>query len=181
MRKFSLLVICIFLFSGITAQEKTEKIKWQANRPLSWNDFKAKPDYTNSYSANTNSGFSYSWTYSTASGKPVLEHEVHTNFYPGKSWVKDVQDKEYLLAHEQLHFDISELHARKLRRELENYIPGRNIRQDLKKIYNSIEAQRVAMQNKFDRETSHSANKVAEEKWRDFVSKELEKLERYSS
>ena len=115
--KKSGLLICLLLFFSITfSQEEQEKIKWQANRHLTWNDFKAAPDTTLSYSANTNSGISYSWNYSTATGVPVLEHEVFTNFYPNRSWVQDdIHDEEYLLGHEQLHFDISELHARKLR------------------------------------------------------------------
>lgn len=148
---------------------------------LTWEDFKAQPDKSNSYSANTNSGISYSWNYSTASGKPVLEHEVFTNFYPNLSWVKQIQDEEYLLAHEQLHFDISELHARKLRKALDGYEIGRNIRLDLKRIYKRIEAERDSMQNQFDKETSHSENKSAEMRWRKFVGDELESLKDYSS
>ena len=79
-----------------------------------------------------------------------------------------------------MHFDISELHARKLREALADYEIGRNIRQDLKRIYNKIESERVSMQNKFDRETSHSENRSEEMKWRKFVAEELKKLEEYS-
>ncbi len=164
------------------SQEEQEKIKWQEGRLLSWEDFKAEPDATLPYTANTNSGISYIWNYSTASGVPVLEHEVFTSFYPNKSWVqKHVHDEIYLLKHEQLHFDISELHARKLRKALAEYEIGRNIRQDLKRIYNRIESERTGMQNRFDLETSHSENKDAEMKWRVFVENELKKLEEYSS
>ncbi|CAL67190.1 DUF922 domain-containing protein [Christiangramia forsetii] len=170
------LVIPMITFS----QEKQEKIQWQEGLPLNWNDFKAQPDKSNSFSANTNSGISYSWSYSTASGVPVLKHEVFTNFYPNLSWVKDIKNEEYLLAHEQLHFDISELHARKLRKALDDYEIGRNIRQDLKRLYNRIESERVAMQNQFDKETSHSENSSAEMRWRKFVADELEKFKAYT-
>lgn len=178
-----IIVAIIFLLHfGISfSQEKEEKLNWQEDRPLTWEDFKAIPDNTESYSANTNSGMSYSWNYSTASGQPVLEFEVFSNFYPGLSWVKQIENEDYLLAHEQLHFDISELHARKLRKALDEYEIGRSIRQDLKRIYNSIDAERSAMQNQFDRETSHSENRKAEMQWREFVKKELAKLQNYSS
>ena len=176
-----IVALLLILSVQLSAQEKNEKIKWDEKRPLNWADFKAEPDTTNDYSANTNSGMSYSWNYSTASGKPVLEHEVFSNFYPNLSWVKDIENEEYLLAHEQLHFDISELHARKLRRAIEEYEIARNIRQDLKRIYSKIEADRVAMQNQFDRETSHSENRKAEMKWRKFVASELEKFKDYSN
>jgi len=170
------LMIPMILFS----QVKQKKIQWQEGISLEWNDFKAQPDTSNTFSANTNSGISYTWSYSTASGKPVLLHEVFTNFYPDLSWVKDIKNEEYLLAHEQLHFDISELHARKLRKALDNYEIGRNIRQDLKRIYSKIEDERVTMQNLFDNETSHSENSSAEMRWRKFVANELENFKEYA-
>jgi len=181
MKNVGFLIIILLISSAVLAQEKQEKIRWQQDRPLTWKDFKALPDDSNSYSANTNSGISYTWSYSTSSGTPILEHEVFSNFYPQLSWVKEIENEQYLLAHEQLHFDISELHARKLRKALEQYEIGRNIRQDLKRIYQKIEAERTAMQNKFDKETSHSEFREAEMKWRKFIQQELKKLQQYSS
>ncbi len=179
--KTSIVLIFTFFFCLNTIAQEKEKITWSEDRLLTWSDFKAQPETSNSYSANTNSGISYSWDYSTASGRPVLEHEVFSNFYPNLSWVKDIDNEEYLLAHEQLHFNISELHARKLRKALDEYEIGRSVRLDLKGIYNKIEAERVSMQNQFDTETSHSKNKPAEMRWRKFLKEELAKLQDYSS
>ena len=181
MKRILLLIFSLLSGSGLFSQESDDKIKWREDRPLTWEDFQAEPDTTISYSANTNSGISYGWNYSTASGEPVLDHEVFTNFYPKRSWVKNIENEEYLLAHEQLHFDISELHARKLRKALDEYEIGRSIRQDLKRLYNRIEAERVSMQNKYDKETSHSEIREAEMRWRKFIQQELKKLEKYSS
>jgi len=167
--------LALFLFGIVHigfAQEK-RKIEWADIDRLSWQNFEAAPDYNIDFSANTNSGMSYSWNYSTRSGKPELAHEVKSNFYLDLSWVKDVNNPAYLLAHEQLHFDITELHARKLRKRLAEYEIGRRIRQDLKILYNITEAERVAMQNRFDKETSHSENKEAESRWRKFVASKL--------
>ena len=181
MNKYLLIFFLIVSGKLIFAQDKSEKIKWSTERLLSWKDFRAVPDKSDSYTANTNSGMSYTWNYSTYSGTPVLEYEVISNFYPNRSWVKkEVKDKNYLLGHEQLHFDISELHARKLRKALSEYEPGNNIRGDLNKIYNRIETERTAMQKKFDAETQHSENKKAEYSWRKFVAMELEKLKNFS-
>lgn len=182
MRNLTGILFFVIVYSlNSFSQERKEKIRWQEDRPLSWEDFKAEPDDSTSYSANTNSGITYNWDYSTATGRPVLNHEVSSNFYPKLSWVKDVEDKEYLLAHEQLHFDISELHARKLRKALAEYEIGRNIRLDLKRIYNKIETERSLMQKQFDKQTQHSENRKAEMRWRELVAKELEKLKKYSS
>lgn len=172
-------LILLFGIYSIQAQEQ-EKLAWKENSLLSWEDFKAAPKSTSPFSANTNSGMSYSWNYSTATGKPILEHKVVSNFYPGLSWVKQLEHPDYLLAHEQVHFDITELHARKLRKRLDTYQISRSVKQDLKRIYNQVEAERVAMQHQFDKETSHSERKIEEQRWRNFVAQELEKLSDYS-
>lgn len=179
--RINLLYFCflIFFVPGYSQQEQ-EKVEWREGSKLSWEDFQAEPDSSLSYSANTNSGISYSWNYSTSTGKPVLEHEVYAYFYPERSWVKNEDADEYLLAHEQLHFDISELYARKLREALDNYEIGRTIRQDLKRIYNQIEKERAALQDQFDKETMHSENRKAEIRWRKLIQDELEKLKNYA-
>ena len=179
MRKVFLVLFLLGIVHIGGAQEK-RKIAWADIDRLSWQNFEAAPDYNIDFSANTNSGISYSWNYSTSTGKPELTHEVKSNFYPDLSWVKDVNNPEYLLAHEQLHFDITELHARKLRKRLAEYEPGRRIRQDLKRLYNITETERVAMQNRFDKETSHSENKEAELRWRKFVASKLADYEDYT-
>ncbi len=113
-------------------------------------------------------------------GKNDFQYEVQSNFYPGNSWVKPDKKDAYLLAHEQLHFDISELHARKLRKALEEYKLTKNVKQDLQKIYKTIETERHEMQQKFDQESRHSMQKDAEEKWQRFVRAELEKYEDFA-
>ncbi|APG59940.1 DUF922 domain-containing protein [Christiangramia salexigens] len=180
MIRAGLLLVLLPFSISLTAQKSEEKVEWDSERPLVWSDFKATPVDSLSYSANTNSGLSFNWNYSTAGGKPDLKFEVFTYFYPLLSWVKkDSNNSAYLLAHEQLHFDISELHVRILRKALYNYEIGRTIRRDLKSIYNRIESEREAMQNKFDRESSHGENRNAQQLWRNKISHELELLREY--
>lgn len=180
MIRFYYFLILLLASSLCSAQNANEKIVWNKDSPLKWNDFKGIPLQSNPYAANTNSGMSYTWNYSTKTGTPALEHQVYSNFYPQLSWVKEIQNKDYLLAHEQLHFDISELHARKLRKALNEYEISRNVRRDLQKIYEAIEAKRVLMQKQFDKETKHSKISEEELRWRNYVAIELKKLESYS-
>lgn len=169
-----------FVFLQFNAQEKKEKIVWSENG-LSISDFKGAPPEGVAYEGNTNSGISFTWNYSTQAGRPELSFEVVSNFYPQLSWIRDVENQDYLLAHEQLHFDISELYARKLRKALQNYEIARNIRRDLNMIYHRIEKQRQEMQDRFDTETNHSRNSQAEARWQQFVTEELKKLEDYKA
>ena len=110
--------LLILIFSVQVFAQENDKISWNAEESLSWNDFKASPKKHLPYKANTNSGLSFSWNATESSSGIELNYEVGSNFYPNRSWVKEIEEVDYLLAHEQLHFDITELHARKLRKAL---------------------------------------------------------------
>jgi hypothetical protein len=172
--------LLIFVFTVPVLAQENEKVSWDKEKSLNWSDFKASPKKHLPYKANTNSGLSFSWNSTESSSGIVLNYEVGSNFYPYRSWVKEIEEVEYLLAHEQLHFNITELHARKLRKALENYKPSGKMKKELDVIYSEIEKQRRQMQTQFDKETKHSINKEAEFKWRQFVKQELEKLSDYS-
>ena len=174
-------VLFIFVLSLQLLAQDTEKISWDKTRLLEWEDFKANPKKHLPYKANTNSGLSFSWNATKSSDGTLFTYEVGSNFYPNRSWVKEIEEVDYLLAHEQLHFDITELHARKLRKALSNYETGSKMKKELNNIYSEIEQQRQQMQNQFDKETNHSINKEAEYQWRKFVENELNKLNEYSS
>ncbi len=179
MKSWSFLLI--FVLSLPLVAQVSDKISWDDMRLLKWEDFKGSLKKHLSYKANTNSGISFSWTSTESNSGITLDYEIGSNFYPNRSWVKEIKEVDYLLAHEQLHFDITELHARKLRKALSNYEPGLKMKKELNDIYSEIEQQRRQMQNQFDKETNHSINKEAEYKWRQFVEKELKKLSEYSS
>lgn len=155
-----------------------EKITWSPDE-LTWADFKAKPVLSSPFKANVNSGFSYSWSVKAVNGKPEFVYEVKSYFYPEQSWVKDKKASKKLLAHEQLHFDISELYARKMRKALESFQPSASVAQiksSLNKLHTSVEKERIKTQERYDKETNHGTIPSAQEKWQKFVKSELEKL-----
>ncbi len=99
------------------AQESTP-IAWDVSRKLAWEDFKGKPFKTAWAAATTASGISYEYTGRETKGGYELEFSVGAYFYPEKSWYQPHLCDALVLSHEQLHFDISELFARKLRKQL---------------------------------------------------------------
>jgi hypothetical protein len=179
MGKFKFLLLFAML-GIISLGYGQQKISYDDHSVLTWEDFKGEPVFDSEFHANTNSGFSYSWSYKTSNGEVDLQYEVYSTFYPNGSWVHPDYKTEKLLKHEQAHFDISEIHARKLRKAMQAYTPGRSIRKDLQKLYNDIELQRVEMQGEFDLESAHSMNLEAEQKWQLRIAKELEKLKDYT-
>lgn len=170
------MLFCLFLcsFSFSFGQHKEEKIIWEEDRKLSWIDFQGKPDHKVPFHANTSSGILYSWSLRTSGDDQEFLYEVVTGFYPGSSWVKEGKESDHLLAHEQLHFDITELHARKLREALAKYKLGKNPKRELEALYNKINRDRGQMQKKFDAETRHSQNKEAQAKWQSFIRSALQ-------
>lgn len=110
-------------------------------------------------------------------------YEVQSYFLPDQSWVKPDIDSPHLLIHEQLHFDITELHARKLRKAMEEFDieSTPNVKPALQAIYKNTEASRANMQKNFDTESRHSLNPEAQIKWQKLIKEELKKLEDFSS
>ncbi len=166
--------IILIVGSFFLLQQEEEKFTFQEKSVLNWSDFKGSPNVHSSHHAAANTGMGYSWSYGTANGTLDFTYEVKSHFYPQLSWVKKEAADDYLLAHEQLHFEISELHARMLRKTMASYTIGRNIRRDLKIIYQKAEAKRRAMQTAYDTETRHSIDTLAQKQWRLKIKKMLQ-------
>ncbi len=164
----------IFLFLVFAKNGYVERFSYSEKNKLEWSDFRGKPKNNSDFDASVNTGITYQWSYSKGSGQIELKFEVDSFCYPSLSWVKKEQMTPYLLSHEQLHFDISELHARIMRKRLKEYKPDKhkNIRKDLNKMYNLVERMRLIMQEQYDIETGHSENKISQKEW----EKKIEKL-----
>ncbi|MDX1767857.1 MAG: hypothetical protein R3294_07380, partial [Arenibacter troitsensis] len=95
------------------------EILWSPNRKLKVSDFKGstlgKP-----YVAATNTYFGYST--SVKSEENLVMVEVDTYFDCELSYFKNIKNQTLVLNHEQLHFDITELYARKFIQRLHQEI-----------------------------------------------------------
>lgn len=175
------LVSMLFCFFLVPAEADLVKMQWNENRQLTWNDFQGEPNRGDDFVASTNSGISFSFSYQTRNGKMTMDYEVLCNFYPELSWYKPDLVTPYILKHEQTHFDISELFARKLRKAMAETTFSNNPKEEVNALYEVIEKARQAMQNKYDEESEHSKNKTAELQWREFVAQELQAYDRWKS
>ena len=165
----------------LVAQNNPEKrVSYKEQPILTWNSFKGvKPNNTD-FAASVNSGIGFKWSYATDQGIIDLQYEVESYVQPFSSWVDEKEKDAELLVHEQLHFDITELFARKFRKRLEEYKFGRNIRKAMNRIHGDIELERNKMQNDYDNETEHSKNVEKQLFWEEKVAKQLEELKAYS-
>lgn len=96
---------------------------------------------------------------------------VHAYFLPKESWVLSEKMTEALLAHEQLHFDIAELFARKMKMTFAEYeLPvktfiDKKADQRMEKAYHQIFKEMMEMQHLYDEETGHGTDVKAQEEW----------------
>ncbi|QQX75641.1 MULTISPECIES: DUF922 domain-containing protein [Aequorivita] len=167
-----LLIIFIFFFLFVP-QLNTEKILWNENQKLSWNDFRGKPIPSASFVASTNTGISFQYSYSIQNGDINVEYSVDSFFSPEGSWYMPQRVNAHILRHEQAHFDISELHARILRKNLQGKKFTKRIKSEIEGIYKQVEQKRRAMQNKFDAESDHSRNEEKEIFWQKYIAQQL--------
>lgn len=150
-----------------------DMIVWSEKDKVNWQDFQGKVNTNSKHSASINTGIKYSWKTKYSEGVQALSYDVQAYMRPSKSWVKSGKENDYILSHEQLHFDITELHARKLRQSLDEYKLKSSVKRDLKSIYDSIMKLRFEMQKQYDKETNHSIDTINQKKWQLKINKLL--------
>ncbi len=141
-------------------------IAWRAGERLSWSDFKAKPPKGARAAATTASGITYRFSTSSTINKFEVDFKIETHFYPNKSWYQPDLCDDVILSHEQLHFDISELFARKLRKKLNTTVfTHSNVKARVKAIYRKNNQALNDFQNQYDNETNFSRDREAQQRW----------------
>ena len=168
--------ILISLSCLSSLKQDNSLIDWSADKKLSWNDFKAEPEKGYSAAALTSTNIKIDFGYYNES----LQYHIRCRFDKNKSWGRVKND--YILSHEQVHFDIAEIYARKLNKVLKTYKPNEDhISKDVNKIYENIMHEYYNKQEEYDKETNFSINKIKQEEWLKKVSNELSELKNYSN
>lgn len=167
-----LIALLIIPIIGLAQQ----KISWKEGERLTWADFRAKPDNATNLKAITDSGMGISFT--CEGGKPVVS--ITCNFNPERSWTKEHQS-EALLRHEQLHFDITELYARKIRKLLSTFTNCVELNKKIKQLYDDNFKACDAYQDRYDRETNHSIDAEKQTAWEAKVKAELDDLKDWAT
>lgn len=157
-----------------------ESIRWSPDYQLQWSDFKGKPEKHTGAVAITASGLSVGLTARTLKNKLIdYSATVEAHFYPQQSWYLKDQVDNTVLAHEQLHFDITELYARKLRQRIDQTHFTINIKKELETLRKQADKELKETQEQYDLECDYSRIPEAQKQWRVYVNQELKKLDNY--
>lgn len=169
-------IITLLLPASLLSQETDEElIKWSGSKKLTWADYKASPDPASDAAASTTTYLMISYNISNSN----FSYKIESKFSRTRSW--GLHKTAYILGHEQGHFDIAEIFARKLNKKMAEYRFNRKTYQkELKKIYQDILDEKEEMQNEYDRETNHSINKEKQAEWLKKIEKLLEDYKEYA-
>lgn len=166
------------IFTDYLNPAETDSVFYSPDRPLTWQDFKAKPSAISRYSASVFPSFGYEGSSETVNGVLHVKLTLKVYMLKSSSWLKEVARNNYSLNHEQRHFDIVKIVAERFKQRL----PADSLTID---DYNSIiqyqylEAFREMnrLQEQYDGETRHGIDQAAQERWNRRIDADLRKYQ----
>lgn len=157
----------------------TELIKWSADKKLTWNDFQGKPTLKSKVSK------AVTWT--KLKGRPEvfddrIEYDYSCYFNKERSWHIGSPSSK-LLNHEQGHFDIAEVYARKFRKALSQHVSTNMeaTRNFLDSLEISIENDEKKLTDVYEMETDSSRNTQGQARWDLKIKMLLEETKSHSN
>ena|ERR1022692_258187 len=172
------LLLQFFFITLLSSQsyKNNSLIDWSADRKLTWDDFKARPDKNSPNAALTGTNIKFDFSYNSNEG---FKYHITCQFDKNSSWGRIKND--YILSHEQGHFDIAETYARRLNKALKEYTPDVDkANKEVNKIYQKVMSELTTEQAQYDRETNFSISKPEQKRWLTKISDELKSSERYA-
>ena len=172
---FVLVGLLWLLFSSNS--NETEILYWGQTGKLTWEDFDGEPrfDLKEIY-ALTSSGLMDS----KGCKDGIIIYKIKSYFEKNESWVKEEARTDYHLAHEQLHFDITELYARKLRKLLSSMEFKCGEEDKFEKFIAATLENWYNEQKNYDIITRHSVDREKQVEWQYRIKMELSLLEEYA-
>ncbi len=160
------------------AKDKTI-ISYVPGGRLTWSDFQGIPGDTISTSAITSSGIGYHFNLHQTEDSAWFNFTVNCTFSKTKSWGLESKKNEYVLNHEQRHFDISYINALRFIKKLrETSLDVKTYRTEIKRIYREVSAELSAMQNEYDTQTKNGISQEMQEEWNRKIVTQLNDLQK---
>jgi len=169
-----LLLAILFTYNSFSLSNSSDEIKWSSNRKLSYDDFAGPVPSSSPWAANTSSNIFFSYDFTNKELRNVV---VYSSFSQSKSWMKKKIPE--VLRHEQLHFDITELYARKLYTDASKLIGKENAENQLKQIFKDANIACSEVQNQYDDESGHGVSAEKQESWEKKIAQQLSETSVY--
>jgi len=157
------------------------EISWTPSRKLVWEDFK-KPDNNYPSGAIADAAAVSSCGISVISARKGLfsaQAFVFAVFVTNDSWVRPDAKDPAVLTHEQAHFDLAELYARKMRKIIKE--AGNEGVLLATAVHQRYYTEYVQRQTRYDMETQHGIDTEAQQQWLTTIEQELNDLQEHAS
>lgn len=172
-------LVCLLITNVLFAQ----KIVWKEDLKLNWSNFKSTINHQRGTNvvAYTNCGWVYSVVKSSNPKSPVTI-KIETVFNEDRSWKDTKKINDYVLGHEQKHFDIAEIFARKLRKEVQEKIKtSGDFNKNFQGIYNRLSNDYRKFQILYDKDTKNGMDEVKQVEYDRSITEELENFKIYKA
>ncbi|MFM8431873.1 MAG: hypothetical protein ACKOA1_03660 [Bacteroidota bacterium] len=157
-----------------------DTILWSEDYKLKWSDFLGKDDKNSPYSAQSNCVYTLMTTPEYRTDTFLIRESIQPVLTRGASWVKKDALQDTLLMHEQLHFDICELYARKFRSDLARTQLGLlSFDRQINELFRKAVTEYGVRQSLYDRETEHGTISAEQIRWMTMIRQELEELSEF--
>ncbi|WP_034061964.1 DUF922 domain-containing protein [Lacinutrix jangbogonensis] len=181
--KYSILIFFI-AFQNVVISQEESTISWKPTLKLSWLDFQGEVSPDVYGKANT------SYKIEIVPADVLVDEQdniqdyekltVDARFYKKQSWTTVLVSDTIVLNHEQLHFDIAELFARKVRKRFRELQKEKEARFSVySKEYGVLWRACRKYQKQFDFETDHGRALDLNKTWSNKIKEALIVLEAY--
>ena len=169
-----IILLCAVCMHSVHAQV-ADTLLWQPERTLNWMDYKGVPDQQSHYTALTHAEIRYQ----VSMQRSFAKFDFATLFLKKTSWTKHTRDP-LLLKHEQVHFNIAELHKRVFIEILyTRHLSYTGFETEVKRLGDSVNVARHRMDDAFDADVSNMRDNMKINKWYRQIEEMLNRLKAY--
>ncbi|MBD3582198.1 hypothetical protein [Flavobacterium selenitireducens] len=153
-----------------------DKIPWSSTKKLTWPDFQGVPD-----TARSNLAAMSTVVVEISDGHwegDIPKFKIGTYFIKSKSWT--TTNDNYTLNHEQVHFDLHELYARKIRKAFDS-LNRKKVSEvpSYQKVYNRYLEEATARHYRYDSEANF--NEIKQQQWSRQVQSDIQQTKQYEA
>lgn len=156
-------------------------ITWNDSISLTWKDFQGKPIPNSPEAAMTSSQVEYALNIKDTQHDTGYVWSVQAKFFPKLSWSHQEKQNDYILKHEQIHFAITELYGRLLRKKFSELTGKNKTKANFKATALEVMKLWALEQNTYDLETQHSLNVAKQTEWNANILMRLNELKAFAT
>ncbi|MEZ4800668.1 MAG: DUF922 domain-containing protein [Flavobacteriales bacterium] len=164
--------VLLALLLILMLDQTNDIIVWSNSRKLQIEDFKCVPQTYSRHSASSFVGI-------TSTIEPVYmgwKLTVYAYFDKSKSWIKTNEISSQLLGHEQCHFDLMQEGALQTLIEVGKLRNKPDVRNEMRRIADSISERYDQIQSLYDFETNYSQNVSEQSRWEEQTKFKIDSL-----